>query len=84
MEGTIGEIRLFAGTYVPQNWLECQGQLLPISQNIALFSLLGSLYGGDGKSSFGLPRLEGPKTDSGAALKYIICLRGYFPQRNWD
>jgi microcystin-dependent protein len=55
----LAEIRLFAGTFPPKGWAFCQGQLLAISQNTALFSLLGTLYGGNGKSTFALPDLRG-------------------------
>jgi microcystin-dependent protein len=55
----VGEIRIFAGNFAPTGWALCDGQLLPISQNTALFSLLGTYYGGDGKSTFGLPNLQG-------------------------
>lgn len=59
MEGYIGEVRLFAGNFAPREWSFCQGQLLSISQNTALFSILGTTYGGDGRTSFGLPDLRG-------------------------
>jgi len=59
MEGYIAEIRLFAGNFEPRNWAFCQGQLLPIVQFQALFSLIGTLYGGDGRTSFALPDLRG-------------------------
>ncbi|HEX7285220.1 MAG TPA: tail fiber protein [Candidatus Angelobacter sp.] len=55
----VAEIRIFAGNFAPTGWALCNGQLLPISQNTALFSLLGTTYGGDGKSTFGLPNLQG-------------------------
>ena len=55
----VGEIRIFAGNFAPTGWATCDGQLLPISQNTALFSLLGTYYGGDGKSTFALPNLQG-------------------------
>jgi len=55
----VAEIRIFAGNFAPTGWAQCNGQILPISQNTALFSLLGTSYGGDGKSSFGLPDLQG-------------------------
>jgi microcystin-dependent protein len=55
----VGEIRMFAGNFPPTGWAFCNGQLLPISQNTALFSLLGTTYGGDGKSNFALPNLQG-------------------------
>ena len=59
MENYIGEIRIFAGDYAPQNWALCNGALLPISQNEALFTLLGTVYGGDGVQTFALPDLRG-------------------------
>ena len=55
MEGTIGEIRMFAGTFAPRNWAFCAGQLMSISQNTALFSILGTTYGGNGQTTFALP-----------------------------
>ncbi len=55
----VAEIRIFAGNFSPKGWALCDGQLLPISQNTALFSLLGTTYGGDGKSTFALPNLQG-------------------------
>src|SRR4028118_1483110 len=55
----IGEIRMFAGNFPPLGWLFCEGQLLPISENEALFQLIGTTYGGDGESTFGLPDLRG-------------------------
>ena len=59
MDGFIGEIRMFAGNYAPQNWALCDGSQLPISGNEALFSLIGTSYGGDGISTFALPDLRG-------------------------
>jgi len=55
----VAEIRIFAGNFAPTGWALCNGQLLPISQNTALFSLLGTTYGGDGLSTFALPNLQG-------------------------
>ena len=55
----VGEVRIFCGNFAPTGWAFCDGALLPISQNTALFSLLGTNYGGDGKSTFGLPNLQG-------------------------
>jgi microcystin-dependent protein len=54
----VAEIRFWAGNFAPTGWALCAGQLLPISQNTALFSLLGTFYGGDGKSTFALPNLQ--------------------------
>jgi microcystin-dependent protein len=55
----VAEIRVFPFNFAPKGWAWCNGQLLPISQNTALFSLVGTFYGGDGKSNFALPNLEG-------------------------
>jgi microcystin-dependent protein len=55
----VAEIRIFPFNFAPTGWAWCDGQLLPISQNTALFALLGTTYGGDGKSTFALPDLEG-------------------------
>jgi microcystin-dependent protein len=59
MEGTIGEIRAFGGNFAPRAWAYCEGQLLSINSNQALFSILGTTYGGDGRTTFGLPDLRG-------------------------
>lgn len=58
-EPFIGEIRILPYNFAPRGWAACDGQLLPISQNTALFSLLGTAYGGDGRTTFGLPNLPG-------------------------
>jgi microcystin-dependent protein len=59
MEGYIAEIRFFAGNFAPRNWAYCSGQLLSISANQALFSLLGTTYGGNGQTTFALPDFRG-------------------------
>lgn len=58
-EPFIAEIRIFAGNFAPRGWAFCDGQLLPISQNTALFSLIGTMYGGDGRTTVALPDLRG-------------------------
>lgn len=58
-EPFIAEVRIFAGNFAPRGWAFCNGQLLPISQNTALFSLIGTTYGGDGRSTTALPNLQG-------------------------
>ena len=58
-EPFVGEIRMFAGNFAPRGWAFCDGQLLNVSQNDALFSLYGTIYGGDGRTTFGLPDLRG-------------------------
>ena len=58
-EPYIGEIRMFAGNFAPRGWAKCDGQLIAVAQNDALFSLLGTVYGGDGRTTFGLPDMRG-------------------------
>src|SRR3954467_11489988 len=55
----VGEIRMFAGSFAPAGWAFCAGQLMPISENDVLFTLIGTTYGGDGQETFGLPDLQG-------------------------
>lgn len=57
-EPFVGEIRMFGFNFAPQGWALCNGQLLPINQNQALFSLLGTTYGGDGRTTFALPDMQ--------------------------
>lgn len=59
MDPFVAEIRIFPFNFAPKGWAWCDGQLLPLSQNTALFSLLGTTYGGNGKSNFALPDLQG-------------------------
>jgi len=59
MDGNIGEIRMFAGNFAPRNWAFCDGQLLSIAQNTALFSILGTTFGGNGQTTFALPDFRG-------------------------
>jgi microcystin-dependent protein len=70
----VAEIRIFGFNFAPKGWAFCDGQILPLSQNTALFSLLGTTYGGDGKSNFALPNLQGsapmqPGQGSGLSLR---------------
>jgi len=72
----VAEIRIFGFNFAPRGWAFCNGQLLPISQNTALFSLLGTTYGGDGKSTFALPNLQGsapmqPGQGAGLSNRFI-------------
>jgi microcystin-dependent protein len=74
-EPLIAEIRMFAGNFAPRGWAFCQGQLLAISQNTALFSLLGTTYGGNGQTTFALPDLRGRVpvgTGQGPGLNNVI------------
>lgn len=59
MEPFIGQVMMFAGNFAPRGWMDCDGRLLAVSQYSALFSILGTLYGGDGRTTFGLPDLRG-------------------------
>jgi len=59
MEGYLGQIMIFAGNFNPKNWMYCNGAFLPISQNQELFAIIGTTYGGDGRSTFKLPDLQG-------------------------
>jgi microcystin-dependent protein len=82
-EALMAGIKLFAGMFAPVGWEFCQGQSLTIVQNLALFSLLGTQYGGDGITTFKLPNLA-PLTPVGAdstPINYIICVQGIYPQR---
>jgi microcystin-dependent protein len=83
MDFFLAQIILFAGNFVPERWMACNGQLLPIPQNTALFSLLGTQYGGDGVHNFALPNLPAPAgTPAGApAPAYLICVEGVYPSR---
>ncbi len=65
----VGEVRLFAGNFAPRGWQYCEGQLVSISENTALFSILGTTYGGDGRNTFMLPNLKGPVSSTGAASR---------------
>ncbi len=58
-EPYVGEIRMFGGSFAPAGWAFCQGQIMPISENDTLFTLIGTTYGGDGQETFGLPDLQG-------------------------
>lgn len=62
MEGYIGEVKMFAGTFAPANWAFCQGQTLAISEHSALFAIIGTQFGGDGRINFQLPNLAGRAT----------------------
>jgi len=65
MDAFVAEIRIFAGNFAPLGWAFCNGQIMPIAQNTALFSLIGTTYGGNGQSTFALPDLRG-RTPLGA------------------
>lgn len=81
----IGEVHLMAFDYPPRSWALCRGQILNIAQNTALFSLIGTRFGGDGKTTFALPNLEAaePKPgDPNYGMHYCIALMGIYPTRD--
>ena len=79
MEPFIGQVQLFAFNFAPNGWSTCEGQLLPIDQNTALYSLLDTPFGGDGQQTFTLPDLSGKAP--GDSLAYYITLQGLYPPR---
>ncbi|MFN8498224.1 MAG: tail fiber protein [Anaerolineae bacterium] len=80
MEPFIGQVQLFPYNFAPSGWAFCEGQLLPISQNMPLFSLLGTTYGGDGRTTFALPDLKGKEPHPN--MHYCIALMGVWPPRD--
>jgi microcystin-dependent protein len=78
----LGEIQMFATTFCPKGWSALNGQLLPISTYVALFALLGTRYGGDGASTFALPKWGPIFTANGGTLTPCIAMQGVFPSQN--
>ena len=80
MDSFIGQIALFPYYFAPRGWMACEGQQLPINQNTALFSLLGTNFGGNGRTTFALPDLrdKAPLPNTG----YYIALQGIYPPRS--
>ena len=76
-EPLMGTIFLFAGNFAPRGYAMCNGQTLPINQNAALFSILGTTYGGDGMTTFALPKLSAPE-----GANYVIAINGVYPSRD--
>ncbi len=87
MEVFIGQVQLLPYTFAPRNWALCEGQLIAISQNQTLFALLGTQFGGDGRTTFGLPNLIAvePNSAGNAGMRddvhYMVCTDGTFPRR---
>lgn len=82
MDSLIGQIVLFAGNFAPHGWALCNGQLLSIQEYTAVYSILGTTFGGDGVQTFALPNLPiVPDTDGKGESRYIICLYGIYPSR---
>jgi len=80
MEPFLGQIQLLPYNFAPNGWAFCEGQLLAISQNTALFSLLGTTYGGDGATTFALPNLKAKEPDPNT--HFCIALEGIYPSRS--
>lgn len=82
MDPYLGQITIFAGTFAPRGWAYCDGRLLEIAPNEALYSILGTQYGGDGRSTFALPKIEESLTEQSG--KYIIYIEynNNFPPRD--
>ncbi|AKL96035.1 phage tail collar domain-containing protein [Clostridium aceticum] len=80
MDCFIGQIELFPYNFVPQDWIACEGQLLQINANQALYSLLGARYGGNGSTTFGIPNLRGAEPVPG--MIYCMALVGLYPMRS--
>ena len=78
----IGQICLFPWSWTPSGWAKCEGQLLPIMENQALYALIGTEFGGDGRTKFALPNLPPVKAANGGDAAYFINLRGIFPSRS--
>lgn len=80
MDPYIGQIQLFAFNYAPRGWELCAGQMMSAMDNQALFALLGTRYGGDGRTNFALPNLQG--AEPVPQMRYYIALDGLFPPRS--
>ncbi|MEW4447426.1 tail fiber protein [Qipengyuania sp. JC766] len=80
----LGEIMTFGGTFCPRGTLEADGRLLSISENTALFSIFGTMYGGDGSRTFALPNLKRAHENDAilGKLKYCVVVTGIYPSRN--
>ena len=78
----LGEIRMVSFNFAPKGWAQCNGQTMQISQYQALFSLLGTTFGGDGITTFALPKLGPIYTANGGALHQCISLYGVYPSQN--
>lgn len=81
MEPFLGQVCFFAFMFTPRGWHECDGAVMSIAQNNALFALLGTQFGGDGRSTFALPKIAPIQSEHGAPVKAYIALEGIFPSR---
>ena len=78
MQPFIGQLMLFSGQFAPRGWADCDGAILPIAQWQALFSLVGTTYGSDGRTTFAVPNLDAPVK----GMRHVIALEGIYPSRN--
>jgi len=76
MEPLLGQIQIFPFNFAPRGWVQCAGQIVPIVDNTALFSLIGNKFGGDGKTNFALPNYQG---QAPGGSNYFIAMQGMFP-----
>ncbi|MEY3930379.1 MAG: hypothetical protein RLZZ516_2089 [Cyanobacteriota bacterium] len=81
MDEYIGTVALFSFGFAPEGWLDCDGRQLEISNHEALFSLIGTSYGGDGTRTFALPDLRGKALISSPLMRWCICVNGLYPPR---
>lgn len=81
MDPILGDIWCFAFNFPPQGWMECNGQVLQVNSNQALFSLIGFTFGGNGSTTFALPNLNGASRQNGF-MKFYIATAGIYPQRS--
>ncbi|WP_416832233.1 MAG: phage tail protein [Erythrobacter sp.] len=81
-EGYLAEVFVFGGNFCPRGTLPADGRLLEIRTNTALFSLLGTTYGGDGRTTFALPNLDGMEDKDGRKVKFCIVTQGIYPSRS--
>jgi len=82
METFVGQICYFPWTWPPRGWARCDGQFLSVSQNQILYSLIGTEYGGDGRASFALPKIDPIKTSKDGNIYAYIALDGTYPSRS--
>ena len=80
MDYLLGQIQLFPYDFAPLGWLQCNGQVMNIVQNTALYSLIGATFGGNGQTTFGIPNLT--NTSPVAGMQYYICISGLYPMRD--
>lgn len=80
MDALLGSIYLFPYNFTPWGWMSCEGQILQITQNSALYSLIGNNFGGDGRTTFGLPNLKG--AEPLPTMKYYMATAGIYPTRS--